>query len=136
MSLLKPGGYLFITVPNAVNVRKRLYVLAGKSNMMDFDIYYWYPGAWRGHVREYTKGDLCKLAGHLGLDILELSGVDHFLSRLPRLLRPPYVAVTSLFDGFKDSLCLVARKPAAWVPRREVPDHQRTQHYGAIPIGG
>ena len=51
VELIAPGGFLFITVPNAVNIRKRLDVLRGRSNLPDFAGYYWYPGAWRGHIR-------------------------------------------------------------------------------------
>ena len=66
--LLRPGGLLLITVPNAVNIRKRVAVLIGKTNLPPFDSYYWYPGHWRGHVREYVKGDLESLAGLPSID--------------------------------------------------------------------
>jgi 2-polyprenyl-3-methyl-5-hydroxy-6-metoxy-1,4-benzoquinol methylase len=125
--LIKPGGYLFITVPNAVNIRKRLFVIMGKTNMMNFDYYYWCPGPWRGHVREYTRGDLASLAAHLGIEMVELRGVDHMLSRLPGPLRPVYRGATMAFPGFKDTWSLVARKPQGWVPANEVPP-ERLEH--------
>ncbi len=42
LSLVKPEGFLFITVPNAVNARKRISVLLGRMNYPPFDAFYWY----------------------------------------------------------------------------------------------
>ncbi len=49
IGLLKPGGYLYISVPNAVNLRKRLLVLSGRTNYPRFAAYYWSSPHWRGH---------------------------------------------------------------------------------------
>ena len=49
---IRTGGYLFITVPNHVNLRKRLAVLRGKTSHASYVLYYWYPGRWRGYFRE------------------------------------------------------------------------------------
>lgn len=106
---LKPGGFLFITVPNAVNLRKRIAVVLGNTNLPPFKEYYHYPGAWRGHIREYVKGDLKMLNEFLGLKKIELRGCDHMLEKVPEKLRRPYVAFTNLFDGLKDSLMLLAQ---------------------------
>lgn len=116
--LIRPNGLLFVTVPNAVNIRKRISVMRGKTNLPPYDTYYWYPGPWRGHVREYVKGDLELLAQYLGLQILELHGCHHMLYRVPRIIRPIYLALTKIFPGWRDSWLLVARKPGDWVPNR------------------
>lgn len=60
LEISKSESFLFITVPNAVNIRKRLDVLRGKTNLPGFAGYYWYPGHWRGHIREYVREDLIK----------------------------------------------------------------------------
>ncbi len=109
IKVLKPGGYLFMTVPNAVNLRKRIAVLLGNTNLPPFREYYNYPGTWRGHIREYVKGDLKLLEELLGLKELELRGCDHLLEKVPDKLRQPYVKFTNIFDGLKDSLMLVAQ---------------------------
>jgi SAM-dependent methyltransferase len=119
LEVCKPEGYLLITVPNAVNLRKRIDVLRGKTNLPSFESYYWYPGKWRGHVREYVKNDLDKLAEYLDLEVLELRGCDHMLRRIPRSTRGVYLLVTKYFDGLKDTLILVARKRKNWQPVRE-----------------
>lgn len=121
LELTKTDGLLFVTVPNIVNIRKRIDVLFGKTNLASYESYYWYPGPWRGHVREYAKKDLIKLSEYLGLDILELHGCDHMLHRLHRSMRPLYLVVTKVFDGLKDTWILVARKRKDWKPRKELP---------------
>jgi SAM-dependent methyltransferase len=122
LELVKPGGFLFITVPNAVNIRKRIAVLFGKTNLTRFEEYYWPPGPWRGHIREYVKDDLVKLSEYLSLDVLEIRGCDHMLEyRLSPISRTVYLFFTGMFKGWKDSWLLVARKRQGWVPRRTVP---------------
>lgn len=116
IELIKPNGYLLISVPNAVNIRKRLNVARGKTNLPDFATYYWYPGQWRGHIREYVKDDLRQLAQFASLEIVELRGCHHMLQKVPLLLRPVYKTVTALFPAWRDSWILVARKPANWQP--------------------
>lgn len=114
LELLKPNGVLLVTVPNAVNIRKRLDVLLGKTNLPPYNDYYWSPGPWRGHVREYVEKDLALLAEYLDLEVLELRGCDHMLRKLPSSIRPAYIFATSFFTGFKDSWLLVARKKKGW----------------------
>jgi len=121
MACVKPGGYLFVTVPNAVNLRKRLAVLRGKTNLAPFATYYWYPGAWRGHIREYVKDDLVQFADFLGLETVELRSCHHMLSRLPTYARPVFVAVTAIAQGWRDSWLLVARKGLGWQPKKTLP---------------
>lgn len=113
---LRPGGILVVTVPNAVNIRKRFAVFVGGTNLPPFDSFYWYPGTWRGHVREYVRDDLARLSRYLGLESLELRGVHHMLSVLPRSLRTPFRLATLPFPGWRDSWLLVARRPADWAP--------------------
>jgi len=124
LELVKPEGLLFVTVPNAVNIRKRIDVLFGKTNLPCFDDYYWYPGSWRGHVREYVRDDLRKLAEYLKLEVLELSGCDHMLQKLPNRLQPAYLMITNTFTGWKDSWLLVAKKTKGWIPVDELPEEK------------
>jgi SAM-dependent methyltransferase len=119
---VEDGGLFLITVPNAVNIRKRIDVLFGRTNLPDFDLYYWHPDPWRGHVREYTRGDLACLARNLDLDVVELHSCDHMLFKLPAAARPLYLAATRVFSGWKDSWLLLARKRAGWKPREIAPE--------------
>ena len=116
VEIIKPCGYIFISVPNAVNIRKRLFVLFGKTNMPSYKLFYWSYGVWRGHVREYVKDDLIKLSEYLGVHVLELRGADHMLHKLPNFIIPFYKSITTIFPGWKDSWILTARKPKNWRP--------------------
>lgn len=118
---VKEGGHLLVTVPNAGNIRKRLKVLLGGTNLPDYASFYWHPGQWRGHVREYVRGDLASLAEYLGLEPVLLTGCDHMITRIPRRVRPIYTMLTNLRPGLKDSWLLLARKPAGWQPQRILP---------------
>ncbi|WP_207802600.1 class I SAM-dependent methyltransferase [Motiliproteus coralliicola] len=120
LALVKDGGLLFITVPNAVNLRKRISVLSGKTNLPAFDSFYWNKGPWRGHIREYVKGDLSLLSDYLGLEKIELRSCHHMLRVLPAPARPFFRAITCLFPGWRDSWLLIARKPSHWQPSRNL----------------
>lgn len=117
LELTTPDGILFITVPNQVNIKKRIKVLRGQTNLTNYATFFWSETPWRGHVREYVRDDLVKLSDFLGLDIIELRSVDHMLQKIPAKARMPYLAVTKLFPGWKDSWLLVARKKKGWKPR-------------------
>lgn len=114
---VKPGGYIFVTVPSVVNLRKRISVLLGRTNLPDYETFYWYPGKWRGPVREYTRGDLEKMCSYLQVDVVELKGCHHMLDRVPNSIRGIYKGVTSIFPDWRDTWLLVAQKPKNWQPR-------------------
>jgi SAM-dependent methyltransferase len=114
-------GWLFVTVPNLVNLRKRVAVARGRTNLPSFPSYYWYENEWRGHIREYVRDDLRQLAELLGLDVVELRGTHHLAHRLPTPVRLPYLALTRLADGLRDTWLMVARKPESWDPPKAPP---------------
>jgi len=116
LDLLKDDGILFISVPNAGNIKKRLKLLLGGTNLSPFEEYYWYPGLWRGHIREYVYKDLIELSNFLDLDIELIDGCDHVLEKVPTWLLPLYKFVTRFFPKWKDSWVLVARKKPNWSP--------------------
>jgi len=124
LECLKPGGLLVTTVPNAANLRKRMHLLVGKTNCNRYDYFYWYPGAWYGHVREYVKNDLELLNKYLRLDKVELSSYYLQLDALPTLLRTPYKIATYFAPGVRDSWMLVSRKPENWVSQIESSSQQ------------
>jgi len=132
VKLIKPEGLLFITVPNAVNIRKRISVLLGKTNLPGFESYYWYPGPWRGHIREYVRDDLLKLSEYLGLFVVELRSCHHMLQKIPRPIRPVYVSFTALFPGWRDSWLLVAKKPFDWKPKMNLSKDELKRIYGHV----
>jgi len=128
---LRPGGILVITVPNAANLRKRVHLLLGKTNYNIFEYFYWYPGEWQGHVREYVKNDLLLLNKFLGLDLLELSSYHLHLDVLPPSARKWFVGFSFFFPDIRDSWMLVARKPDGWKERFEPSKEEFTKAFGA-----
>jgi SAM-dependent methyltransferase len=116
LELVRPDGYLFITVPNAGNLRKRIDLLRGRSNLPEYGSFFWSGGPWRGHVREYVRPDLERLSAYLGLRTVEL-GAFHSMTRvLPRPVRPVWKALTALNPAWRDTWLLLAQKPADWQP--------------------
>jgi SAM-dependent methyltransferase len=128
--LIKPNGFLFITVPSAVNIKKRIEVMMGKTNLPDFSGYYWSPGSWRGHIREYVKNDLQELSEYIGFEVDELHGCHHMLHVVPKTVLPIYLLMTKMIPDFRDSWLLVARKPANWEPKRKLSDSEYAQLIG------
>jgi len=124
VNLVKPNGLIFVTVPNAVNIKKRIRVLSGRTNYPPYDQFYWWPGAWRGHVREYVLDDLRQLALYQGLELVDLRGCHHMTNCLPALTRFLYSLATSVFPNWRDSLSLVARKPRNWEPVAASKSHE------------
>jgi len=129
VSAIKTNGYLFITVPNITNLRKRLDVLRGRTNLPSFELFYWYPGPWRGPTREYTRYDLEMLVEFLELKTVELTTVHHMLANLSPKLVAPYKLFTRVFPDLADTWLLVASKPAGWTPKKDVSDSEFSEIY-------
>jgi SAM-dependent methyltransferase len=126
MALVRERGFLFVTVPNAADIRKRLQLAFGRTNMPRYNLFYWHPGPWRGHVREYVKRDLRQLCQYLDLEVCQLCGTHQYLlPALSPIVRPAYRLATWLFRGWRDAWLLVARKNAGWQPRRGALDGDR-----------
>ena len=119
ISCLKVGGVIFIDVPNAVNLRKRIDVLRGKTNYPSFHSYYWASYPWRGNNREYVKDDLIHLGKFLGLEILEISSHHYYLDQLSYFSGELFKAICKIFPGFKESLLFAGRRHADWYERTE-----------------
>ena len=130
MKRVRTGGYLYMTVPNAVNIRKRIAVLAGKTNHPRFELYYWSPIPYRGHLREYTRDDCRKLAQALGLEIVEVKGWHQGITRVPRRLRWVYLAFSAFAPNTRDSWRLIARKPEGWTPKLELSEAEMLEYTG------
>ncbi len=118
LELVKPGGYLLITVPNAANLRKRLSLIFGRTNYPPFEQFFWHPAPFRGHVREYVRKDLQQLARFLAMEIVSLRDI-HIIAyaRMQHaLVRGLYLSLLKIVPvrGIADSLLLLARKPERW----------------------
>ena len=121
---LKTDGYIFIDVPNAANLRKRLDILRGKTNYPSFESFYWSSYPWRGHVREFVRNDLEKIGRFLGLDEMEIKTHHYHLERVRPLIRRVFKATCMIFPGFRESWLFVGRKPVGWESRNTPSDQE------------
>lgn len=116
---LKPEGLLLVSMPNSVNLRKRLDVIMGRTNYTPVQGFYDYIGPWTGHVREFTLEETSQIVEWTGFQVV---GKKMFHGMLKSRLRNP--ALRAVFKGlcgiwpkYKDSLLIVGKKPAHWAPR-------------------
>lgn len=111
---LRPGGLLCVTMPNAVNLRKRLSVLRGRTNYPPVDQFFHAAPPWRGHVREYTLAETVWICREAGFEVLSATTCEgEAFNQLPPALLKPYLALTRLVPTLRTTLCVVARKPRA-----------------------
>ena len=98
--VLKPGGFLLLATPNAVNLRKRIYVLLGRSNLPTLNE--WYNDGdpvFRGHVREPVIRDLHQLMRWNGLEVVGTYGRNFIGRRSEALGFLPVAVVDAIATG-------------------------------------
>jgi SAM-dependent methyltransferase len=93
--LLKPGGRLIVTTPNAVRLGARVKFLMGRNVFADLDTLC-RGDAYSVHFREYTMDELCTLLEWGGFSIARrecrylypVSGVERALKAVVRAVAP------------------------------------------------
>ncbi len=124
---LGEGGLLYLTVPNAVNLRKRLRVMIGDTNYPRYSTYYWAQHGYDGHIREYVLDDLLQLAKNQGMEVVLNGHYNHFWHAIPKNLRLGVATLCRIVPGFCDSCSVVLRKPKEWQPRHSLPQDELHQ---------
>jgi SAM-dependent methyltransferase len=108
--VIKMGGFLALATPNAVNMRKRIAVALGKTNLSRLEEWYGEP-IFRGHVREPIIADLCKLLEWNQFAVREISGrnfigrASESLANYPRGLANAIAVASQSFLRYFPSLC-------------------------------
>lgn len=77
-NLLKPGGLLLVTTPNACGLTRRLKLLFGSNPFERIRYYSHNPG----HFREYTRDEMIEMGEKAGLEVRECRTVNFFKQRL------------------------------------------------------
>ncbi|MEM8674348.1 MAG: methyltransferase domain-containing protein [Cyanobacteria bacterium P01_G01_bin.67] len=112
IDVLKPNGKIFIEVPNAANIRKRLALLMGHTNYLSYAGFY-NSEKYVGHIREYTVGDLEYLAQQLNLQEVKIFGKNYYGSLynvLPKQLHHASDYLLQKFPGLCGSIFLEGKK--------------------------
>jgi SAM-dependent methyltransferase len=111
--VLKPGGRLALTTPNAVSLRNRLSFLFGRNIYTALDVAI-NVRPYKCHNREYTLNEVKELAARAGLKV-ERAGLANIgqagLSPLKSAVRSIYYCATWLWPPGRSLIYLVASKP-------------------------
>jgi len=99
-SLLKPGGILLVTAPNAAALSKRIKMLLGYNPFERIRFYLQNPG----HFREYTLSELKGMGQTCGLDVVAAYHAN--------FSGPGKRIVHNLIPSMRDGLVVLFRKPA------------------------
>lgn len=110
---LKPGGVMFLGLPNCVNLRKRITVPFGKGKWSTFEEWYG-EDQFRGHVREPDVDDLRSIATSLGFSNYRIIGRNWYAYADRFKAISPVIPVADRILRSLPSLCsniyLLARK--------------------------
>lgn len=123
--VLKRGGYLILNTPNIASLKKRLYLLLGKSPFLDLN-YLFNSTEYFGHMREYTCSEVRQMLEWSGYELvsLEVHNCTVMLTETPRsnyvkdlalrILRhcsvKAYLLATAPFPYMKQTIFAVARR--------------------------
>lgn len=131
-----PNGLLLITMPNSVNLRKRLAVLAGRTNCVPVDQFYHSIGMWRGHVREYTLRETVYICEQSGFEVLNHTTFEPLAQEKLRFpLRELYLLLGRLVPTLRGGLLVICRKPTSWKPVQDDSEAYRRCLARSVPKG-
>lgn len=112
--ILKPGGRLYFTTPNAAYVRNRVQLVLGRSVASSLDD--WIAGLPHArHAREYTFPEIHRLLDIVGFEVLR-SESHHFYkgsgSGAGRIAKSLIEAAARIRPTVGPSIVIEARRPA------------------------
>ncbi len=102
-SLLSPRGVLICTTPNAVSFAKRIRMLAGRNPYEELRLYSRNPG----HIREYTRSELVRIAAQVGLDCRSHSYADWIRRERGNVLKKAILQFLNTYPAFRPFQTLV-----------------------------
>jgi SAM-dependent methyltransferase len=105
-SLLADHGILICTTPNAADIGKRMRLALGQNPYERLRLYSVNPG----HVREYTKLDLCEIAGKVGLVSLSHSYLNWIQDKRGNPIKTAILRLLRLYPRFRSfQICVLTR---------------------------
>lgn len=116
---LKTGGLALVTMPNSVNLRKRISVLFGRTNYNPVNELFLSCGEYRGHVREYTLSEARHIIERVGFEIIYANTYEYIAQkRLRHIVKVIYLLLGKILPGLRSGLLVIARKPLGWKPKK------------------
>lgn len=105
-SLLADSGILICTTPNAADVAKRLRLASGRNPFERLRLYSANPG----HIREYTRQELCDIALSVGMHCVHHSYFDWPQSCRRSWVKVACMKVIRFYPPFRGSSVAVFRR--------------------------
>lgn len=105
-SLLADGGILICTTPNAADVAKRLRLAYGRNPFERPRLYSANPG----HIREYTRQELCDIPYSVGLQCIRQLYFDWPQSRDRNQIKSACMKLIRAYPPFRGSSVAVFRR--------------------------
>lgn len=104
-TLLLPGGFILITVPNALAISKRLRMLIGRHPYEMIRESRENPG----HFREYTQHELIDAGAKAGFEFVS-SWLENY-SPSKNMVFNALTSIVSIFPGLRQGLIVILRNP-------------------------
>ena len=105
-SLLADSGILICTTPNAADVAKRLRLAYGRNPFERLRLYSANPG----HIREYTRRELCDIAYSVGLHCIRQFYFDWPQSRGKNRIKAACMKLIRAYPPFRGSSVAVFQR--------------------------
>jgi SAM-dependent methyltransferase len=105
-SLLADSGILICTTPNAADIAKRLRLVYGRNPFERLRLYSANPG----HIREYTRQELCDIACSVGLHCIRQFYFDWPQSRGRSRIKAVCMKFIRAYPPFRGSSVAVFRR--------------------------
>jgi SAM-dependent methyltransferase len=106
-SLLAENGVLICTTPNAADLAKRLRLAFGRNPYERLRLYAVNPG----HIREYTRQELCDIADSVGLSCKSYSYFDWIKNKSGNPIKSVIMKLLRAYPAFRPfQVCVLTKK--------------------------
>ena len=108
--ILKPGGYIYLTTPNALKLTFRLDTLKGKNPIPMFDDIISLETAQTWHWREYVPGECKILLERTGFDVIKTDYSIYYPPTIKNPVKSFLYNILTNYKPLKDSFWIIGKK--------------------------
>jgi SAM-dependent methyltransferase len=110
-SLLADRGILICSTPNAADLGKRIRMAFGRNPYERLRLYSVNPG----HIREYTRQELCEIAKSVGLRCMSHSYFNWIQNKRGNPIKAAAVKLLRLYPPFRPfQVCVLSKQGTTW----------------------